>query len=73
MRLRQRFRQAHHIAQAEIKALPGDRMQRLRRVADQRQAMRHRAAGGGQRQRINAALPGMGNTPQPPAKRLLQL
>ena len=37
--LRQRFRQAHHIPQTEIKALPGDGMQRLRRITDQRQAM----------------------------------
>jgi hypothetical protein len=70
--LRQRFRQAHHIPQAEIKALPGDGMQRLRRVADQRQAMGNR--------RLRWSTPAdkrcasrMGNTPQPPAKRLLQL
>ena len=47
MRIGKHLRQAHHVAQAEVKALPGDRMQRLRRITDQRQAMRHRTGGGG--------------------------
>ena len=72
MRLRQHFRQAHHVPQTEVKPLSGDRMQRLRRVADQCQPMRNRAGSRGQRQRIDAALSGLDDPAKTPAKRLLK-
>ena len=72
-RLRQHFRQAHDVAQTEVKSLPGNRMQRLRRVADQRQPMRNRAAGSGERERIHAALSGMDDPAKTPAECLLKL
>ena len=46
------FRQAGCIAQAEIETLPGDRMQRLRGVADDRQPLGHVLVRARQRQRI---------------------
>ena len=68
----QRFRQAHDIAQTEIKPLSGDRMQRLRRIADHDSPVskhfRRRSKG----KRIRAALTRLSNSPQPPAERGLQ-
>lgn len=45
----------------------------MRRVADQRQPMRNRAAGSGERERIHAALSGMDDPAKTPAECLLKL
>ncbi len=63
VRLRQVFRQRHHIAQAEVKPLPGDRMQRLRGIAYQRQTVRNRTCRGGKGERIHVSRTGLRDTP----------
>ena len=49
--------QDRHVAHAEIKSLPGERMNGVRRVASQRQALARIAIGMGERQRIAEAWP----------------
>ena len=72
MRLRQHFRQAHHVAQAKVKTLSGNRMQRLRRIADQRQTMGNGAGSSGERERIRAALACLDDPAKTPAECLLK-
>ncbi|MNE39146.1 hypothetical protein D3C80_1330800 [compost metagenome] len=73
LRLGQGFRQRHHVTQAEIEPLPGDRVQRLRGIAHQCQAMADMLIGGQQAERIAVTFPGAKDAPQTPAKCLLQL
>src|SRR5690606_21180466 len=64
--------QGQRIAQAEIEALGPDRVQALRRIADQYRTRRRCRVRAGTHRRISAARPGFEESPGAPAERILQ-
>ena len=66
------FSEAGGIAQAEIESLAGDRMQRLRGVADDRQALGHVLVRARQRQRIQLPRPDAHEASEPESESVLQ-